>query len=142
MAKVTTNQKGAKVLTYQGYSYNFAKNGVGKKIWLCKDNRHQRCLGRLHSAEEVEDGILVEVLKEPSSHNHAPDAAFVEKAEVLRKLKVTAATSNDSTASVVAAAIQGTSVACLGTDASQQSSFESGPFCLYCFSQMQGSCQS
>ena len=115
MAQVTTNKKGGKLLVYQGYSYNFHKNGSGKKIWLCTQNRHQDCIGRLHCLECIpEDGQLAQVLKESGNHNHTPDSASVEKTKVVNKVKAIAAMSSDSTSAIVASAIEGSSTACLG----------------------------
>ena len=116
MAKVITSHRGGKLLVYKGYSYHLHKNGSDKKIWLCSDSRRNKCLGRLHSADLIpEDGELVEVLHESCNHNHTPDAAHVEKVAVVNKVKTSAGVSTESTASIVASAIQGASTACLGT---------------------------
>ena len=115
MAQVIASKKGGKVLVYRGYSYQYHKAGSDKKIWICTENRYNNCLGRLHSDERIpEAGELVEVLKESDNHNHTPDAASIEKKQVVNRIKATAAVSSDSTSSVVATAIQGASTACLG----------------------------
>lgn len=118
MATVTKSSKGGKVLVYRGYSYRFHKNGVDKKIWICTQERHHKCIGRLHTTEYVpDDGATVEVLKESNNHNHTPDPASIEKRQVLQKVIALASVSTDSTASVVATALQGTSRACIGEGA-------------------------
>ena len=115
IAEVIASREGGKLLVYKGYSYQFHKNGAAKKIWICKETRHRQCRGRLHSSEYIPDDCqLVKVLHEETNHNHTPDPASIEKAKVVNKVKEAAATSTDSTASVVASAIQGSSVACLG----------------------------
>ena len=102
------------MLVYQGYSYRFHKDGSAKKIWVCTEERHHDCRGRLHTGAHLpEDGETVEVMKGPGSHNHTPDPASIEKRQVL-KVIVLAAASTETTASVVATALEGTSVACLG----------------------------
>src|SRR5271156_2963186 len=115
MALVTASQKGGKVLVYGGYSYQFNKAGSGKKIWICGRNKSGGCLGRIHTVEYIPDaGETVEVLNEFDKHNHSPDAAGIEKKHVANKIKSLASVSSESTSSVVATAIQGSSVACLG----------------------------
>ena len=77
MAQVIKSQKGGKILLYQGYSYNFHKNGSEKKIWLCIQNRNHDILGRVHSSEYIpENGDAVQVLMESANHNHTPDAKY------------------------------------------------------------------
>src|SRR5271156_6550402 len=56
----------------------------------------------------------MEVIKGPDSHNHTPDPASIEKRQVVKKVIALAAASTETTASVVATALEGTSVACLG----------------------------
>lgn len=115
MAQVLRSQKGKPQLGYRGYSYLFQADGHEKKIWICTENRRHDCLGRLHTAAYIPaHGETVEVIKDSSNHNHTPDAASIEKTRVLNNVKMIAASSMDSTSSVVATAIAGSSIACLG----------------------------
>ena len=114
MAQVIASERGGKLLVFKGYSYDFRKNGLNKKIWACTQRRRQACLGYIHSAEEVpEYGGVVDVLFDSNNHNHTPDAASVEK-KILNQVKQIASSSTDSTASVVATALEGASTASLG----------------------------
>ena len=110
MEEVIKSKKGGKLLVYRGYSFEFDKNGLEKKLWRCTQHRNHSCRGRLHSVEYIpENGETVEVLRETGEHNHTPDAASIEKTKVLNKVKSTAAASTDSTV-----ALEGASAACRG----------------------------
>ena len=115
MAQVLKNQKGGKQLVYKGFSYNYHKPGSQKKIWMCTETRHHNCLGRLHTAEYIpENGDLVQILSEIGNHNHTPDPAAIEKTKVSNAVLALARTSTETTASVVASGLAGSSAACLG----------------------------
>ena len=89
------------MLVYRGYSYRFHKDGF-EKIWVCTQERHRDCRGRLHTGVHLpEDGEIMDVIKGSDSHNHTPDPASIEKRQVVKKVIPLAAASTETTASVM-----------------------------------------
>jgi len=115
MAQVIASKKGGKVLMYQGYSYQLNTTGTSNKYWICSAHSSGNCNGRLITSRNIPAvGESVDVINESKNHNHTPDPASMEKRQVVNKVKAMASTSSDSTSTIVATAIQGASVACLG----------------------------
>ena len=103
------------LLSYGGFLYSFHKYGSEKMLWRCS-KYNDKCPGRLHTSDHIPtDGSQVVVIAEIGNHTHCPNPIAVEQKTAVKKLKMIASNSTESTASVVATVLSGISAAAQGS---------------------------
>ncbi|KAG0436874.1 hypothetical protein DMUE_3999, partial [Dictyocoela muelleri] len=85
--KKIKNQKGGRKLIYKNFIYNYSYTSKNFISWRC----HRRgCSGRIHTDHNLEKKLS------ENTHWHEEESTKIAKADVVRKLKQKALSTNDS----------------------------------------------
>lgn len=79
------SNKGKKKLIIDGYSYHLERQNEEKYSWVCSKKKKFFCKSRVHTECKVSDCHTI--LRNPSAHNHDPDAYQKEISKISSKIK-------------------------------------------------------
>jgi hypothetical protein len=107
--EVVSSRKGKPMISKQGYLFQFAKDGMEKKIWMCDQRLKLKCPVRLHTSDNLTNP---RVLSELGTHN--PNAIACEIKKAMGNIRMDSATPTLPPAIIIANNVRGMSSAAQG----------------------------